>query len=58
MACGRQEESVATAGKELNVVITVAPITSIVENIAGDKNSARRIIPEGSIRIPSSPSLG
>ena len=48
MACGRQEEKpVATAEKKLNVVTTVAPITSIVENIAGDKIQLAGIIPEG-----------
>ena len=47
-ACGRQEEKpVATAEKKLNVVTTVAPITSIVENIAGDKIQLAGIIPEG-----------
>jgi ABC-type Zn uptake system ZnuABC Zn-binding protein ZnuA len=47
MACGRQEEKPATAEKKLNVVTTVAPITSIVENIAGDKIQLAGIIPEG-----------
>src|SRR6266498_5526615 len=47
-ACGRQEEKpAATAEKKLNVVTTVAPITSIVENIAGDKIQLTGIIPEG-----------
>jgi ABC-type Zn uptake system ZnuABC Zn-binding protein ZnuA len=47
-ACGRQEEKpVATAGKKLNVVTTVAPITSIVENVGGDKIKLTGIIPEG-----------
>lgn len=46
-ACGRQEEKPATADKKLNVVTTVAPITSIVENIAGDKIQLAGIIPEG-----------
>ena len=47
-ACGRQEEKpAATAEKKLNVVTTVAPITSIVENIAGDKIQLAGIIPEG-----------
>jgi manganese/iron transport system substrate-binding protein len=46
-ACGRQEEKPATAEKKLNVVTTVAPITSIVENIAGDKIQLAGIIPEG-----------
>jgi ABC-type Zn uptake system ZnuABC Zn-binding protein ZnuA len=48
MACGRQEEKpAATAEKNLNVVTTVAPITSIVENIGGDKIQLAGIIPEG-----------
>jgi ABC-type Zn uptake system ZnuABC Zn-binding protein ZnuA len=47
-ACDRQEEKpAATAEKKLNVVTTVAPITSIVENIGGDKIQLAGIIPEG-----------
>ena len=47
-ACGRREEKpAATTEKKLNVVTTVAPITSIVENIAGDKIQLAGIIPEG-----------
>ena len=47
-ACGRQEEKPAdTAEKKLKVVTTVAPITSIVENIGGDKIQLAGIIPEG-----------
>jgi ABC-type Zn uptake system ZnuABC Zn-binding protein ZnuA len=48
-ACGRQEEKPAPvkAEKKLNVVTTVAPITSIVENVAGDKIRLTGIIPEG-----------
>src|SRR5262245_1028898 len=47
-ACGRQEQKpTATADKKLNVVTTVAPITSIVENIAGDRIQLAGIIPEG-----------
>jgi ABC-type Zn uptake system ZnuABC Zn-binding protein ZnuA len=47
-ACGRQEEKpAATAAKKLNVVTTVAPITSIVENIGGNKIQLTGIIPEG-----------
>src|SRR3954454_22119518 len=34
-------------GKELRVVTTVAPITSIVANIAGDKAQVHGVIPEG-----------
>ena len=48
-ACGRQEEKPppVKAEKKLNVVTTVAPITSIVENVAGDKVRLTGIIPEG-----------
>ena len=47
-ACGRQEQKpVTTTEKKLNVVTTVAPITSIVENIGGDKIQLAGIIPEG-----------
>jgi ABC-type Zn uptake system ZnuABC Zn-binding protein ZnuA len=47
-ACGREEKKVTVATeKELNVVTTVAPITSIVENVAGDKIHLTGIIPEG-----------
>lgn len=47
-SCGREEKksSVTTATK-LNVVTSVAPITSIVENIGGDKINLVGIIPEG-----------
>jgi ABC-type Zn uptake system ZnuABC Zn-binding protein ZnuA len=49
-ACSRQEERPpppVKAEKKLNVVTTVAPITSIVENVAGDKVRLTGIIPEG-----------
>jgi ABC-type Zn uptake system ZnuABC Zn-binding protein ZnuA len=48
-ACGRQEEKLppVKAEKKLNVVTTVAPITSIVENVAGDRIRLTGIIPEG-----------
>jgi ABC-type Zn uptake system ZnuABC Zn-binding protein ZnuA len=48
-ACTRQEEkpTPVQAEKKLNVVTTVAPITSIVENVAGDKIRLTGIIPEG-----------
>jgi ABC-type Zn uptake system ZnuABC Zn-binding protein ZnuA len=35
------------AGRRLQVVTTVAPITSIVANVAGDRADVRGIIPEG-----------
>ena len=48
VGCGRQKEPAPVATvKNLNVVSTVAPITSIVENIAGDKIRLTGIIPEG-----------
>jgi ABC-type Zn uptake system ZnuABC Zn-binding protein ZnuA len=48
VGCRRHEEqtNIATA-KKLEVVTTVAPITSIVENIAGDAIQLTGIIPEG-----------
>jgi ABC-type Zn uptake system ZnuABC Zn-binding protein ZnuA len=47
-ACQRKEEKPATAPEQkLHVVTTVAPITSIVENVAGDKIRLVGIIPEG-----------
>jgi ABC-type Zn uptake system ZnuABC Zn-binding protein ZnuA len=47
-SCGRQEEKkpVATE-KKLKIVTTVAPITSIVENVAGDQAEVAGVIPEG-----------
>ncbi|MPZ78016.1 MAG: zinc ABC transporter substrate-binding protein [Deltaproteobacteria bacterium] len=46
--CGRQEEKQAVkTEKKLNVVTTVAPITSIVENVGGNKIRLTGIIPEG-----------
>ncbi len=47
-ACGRQtEKQAANTENKLNVVTTVAPITSIVENVGGDKIKLTGIIPEG-----------
>lgn len=50
-ACGRQEQTepaaAAQAEKRLNVVTTVAPITSMVENVAGDRTRLIGIIPAG-----------
>jgi ABC-type Zn uptake system ZnuABC Zn-binding protein ZnuA len=47
-ACGRKEEpKPAATVKKLNVVSTVAPITSMVENVGGDKITITGIIPEG-----------
>jgi ABC-type Zn uptake system ZnuABC Zn-binding protein ZnuA len=46
-ACSRQEDKQSVKAERLNVVSTVAPITSIVENIGGDKIALSGIIPEG-----------
>ena len=47
-ACGRKEDKqVAIADKKLTVVTTVAPITSMAENVGGDKIRLIGIIPEG-----------
>jgi ABC-type Zn uptake system ZnuABC Zn-binding protein ZnuA len=47
-ACDKQEVKQTTRTEEkLKVVTTVAPITSIVENVAGDKIQLAGIIPEG-----------
>lgn len=47
-ACSRQEDKQSVkAEKKLNVVSTVAPITSMVENVGGDKIGLTGIIPEG-----------
>jgi ABC-type Zn uptake system ZnuABC Zn-binding protein ZnuA len=46
-ACSRQEDKQSVKAERLNVVSTVAPITSIVENIGGDKIGLTGIIPEG-----------
>ena len=48
-SCSRQEDNPAPAkiAKKLTVVTTVAPITSIVENVGGDEIALTGIIPEG-----------
>ncbi|HWP58867.1 MAG TPA: metal ABC transporter substrate-binding protein [Candidatus Acidoferrales bacterium] len=47
-ACRRETSNPPTRGaNKLKVVTTVAPITSIVENVAGDKAEIVGIIPEG-----------
>lgn len=46
-ACGRQEQEPPPGEKRVRVVTTVAPITSIVENIGGDNVYITGIIPEG-----------
>jgi ABC-type Zn uptake system ZnuABC Zn-binding protein ZnuA len=48
VACGRQQGKKPNEGKgRISVVTTVAPITSIVENVAGDKIALAGIIPAG-----------
>ncbi len=47
VSCGRKEPSPAPGTQKLKIVTTVAPITSIVENVAGDKADVAGIIPEG-----------
>ncbi len=44
VACGSDEEEETT---KLKVVTTVAPITSIVENIGGDRIQLEGVVPEG-----------
>jgi ABC-type Zn uptake system ZnuABC Zn-binding protein ZnuA len=47
-SCEKKEQNrQPLAERKLNVVTTVAPITSIVENVAGDKVKITGIIPEG-----------
>ena len=48
IACNRQEDKQSVkVEKKLNVVSTVAPITSMVENVGGDKIGLTGVIPEG-----------
>src|ERR1044072_3083133 len=49
-ACGggdRTEPQTAAGGAKLKVVTTVAPITSIAANIAGDLADVEGVVPEG-----------
>jgi ABC-type Zn uptake system ZnuABC Zn-binding protein ZnuA len=47
-SCEKKEQNLQPlAERKLNVVTTVAPITSIVENVAGDSVKITGIIPEG-----------
>ena len=47
-SCGKDQANDQPAGvKKIKVVTTVAPITSIVENVAGDNAEVAGIIPEG-----------
>jgi ABC-type Zn uptake system ZnuABC Zn-binding protein ZnuA len=47
IACGSNKVEVAEESGLLNVVTTVSPITSIVENIGGNRILVRGIVPEG-----------
>jgi ABC-type Zn uptake system ZnuABC Zn-binding protein ZnuA len=47
LGCQKKEASRAPVAQKLKVVTTVAPITSIVENVAGDKADVAGVIPEG-----------
>src|SRR5437016_3995418 len=56
MACRRQDKKpAASTEKKLNVVTTVAPLTSIVANIFGDKAQVAGTIPEGNSVEPCEP---
>jgi len=46
-ACGDDEQSSEASGEKLEVGTTVAPITSIVANIGGDRVKITGIVPEG-----------
>ena len=45
--CGSGDESARGGGDRLTIATTVAPITSIVANIVGDRADVRGIVPEG-----------
>jgi ABC-type Zn uptake system ZnuABC Zn-binding protein ZnuA len=45
--CGSNRSSGSTAGNRLRVATTVAPITSIAANIAGDLAEVAGVVPEG-----------
>ena len=48
LGCQKKEQNRApAAARKLRIVTTVAPITSIVENVAGDRADVAGIIPEG-----------
>ncbi|HEU4344713.1 MAG TPA: metal ABC transporter substrate-binding protein [Candidatus Binatia bacterium] len=46
-ACQGKQEAPRAGAQQLNIVTTVAPITSIVENVGGDKIGLTGIVPEG-----------
>jgi ABC-type Zn uptake system ZnuABC Zn-binding protein ZnuA len=45
--CANEEDSAAASDGRLTIATTVAPITSIVANIVGDRADVRGIVPEG-----------
>ena len=45
--CGSEADSAAASDGRLTIATTVAPITSIVANIVGDRADVRGIVPEG-----------
>jgi ABC-type Zn uptake system ZnuABC Zn-binding protein ZnuA len=47
VTAGSEPPSGEALGRRLQVVTTVAPITSIVANVAGDRADVRGVIPEG-----------
>lgn len=47
VACGDDDDDGGSDGGKLKVVTTVAPITSIAENIGGTKIDLRGVVPEG-----------
>lgn len=46
-AIDRCNEGTPVAGRKLKIVSTVAPITSIIANVVGDKATVRGVVPEG-----------
>ena len=46
-ACGGGEGASGAGGERLRVVTTVAPLTSIVANVAGDRAEVTGLVPEG-----------
>jgi ABC-type Zn uptake system ZnuABC Zn-binding protein ZnuA len=46
-ACGTSEQSASAGEDHLTIVTTVAPLTSIVANVAGDRARIEGVVPEG-----------
>jgi ABC-type Zn uptake system ZnuABC Zn-binding protein ZnuA len=46
-ACGTSEQSASAGEDQLTIVTTVAPLTSIVANVAGDRARIEGVVPEG-----------